>query len=257
MYWFVFRKNELLVEHSAHGEYTVPADDRFQPSDMNCLQLCDMVALQGEVCRAVRVSEDSVANGRGEWVDLRQSFDLLPSQLYQMAGRASELLYWDKRTRYCGICGAPTEVHTDISRRCTSCGELYWPQLATAIIVLVRREDRILMVRAHNFRGDFYGLVAGFVETGETLEECVAREVWEETHIRVKNIRYVASQPWPYPCGLMVGFCADYESGEIRLQTEELAAGQWFDRFSLPQLPGRVSLARRIIDGWLTGNLFS
>jgi len=107
------------------------------------------------------------------------------------------------------------------------------------------------MVHAHNFRGHFYGLVAGFVETGETLEECVQREVWEETHLSVKNIRYFASQPWPYPAGLMVGFTAEYESGELQLQREELGGGGWFTRNNLPEMPNRSSLARWLIDDWL------
>jgi NAD+ diphosphatase len=120
--------------------------------------------------------------------------------------------------------------------------------------VRVTRGDEVLLVHAHNFRGTFYGLVAGFVETGETLEECVRREVWEETHLCIRNIRYFASQPWPYPSGLMVGFTAEYESGELKLQRSELAGGGWFRRDKLPEIPGPVSLARRLLDDWLTNN---
>lgn len=137
---------------------------------------------------------------------LRASYDVLPRELYLKAGKGAEILYWDKNTKFCGVCGAPMKLHTDISKRCTNCGKEVWPQLATAIIVLVRRGDSILLVHAHNLRGKYYGLVAGFVETGETLEECVRRELMEETGVTVKNIRYFGSQPWPYPCGLMIGF---------------------------------------------------
>ncbi|MBR1755750.1 MAG: NAD(+) diphosphatase [Bacteroidaceae bacterium] len=111
--------------------------------------------------------------------------------------------------------------------------------------------EEVLLVRAHNFRGPHYGLVAGFVETGETLEEAVRREVREETGIEIANIRYFGSQPWPYPCGLMVGFTADYVSGDIRLQRSELSAGDWFTRDQLPPIPGKASIARRLIDDWL------
>ena len=107
------------------------------------------------------------------------------------------------------------------------------------------------MVHAKNFRGNFYGLVAGFVETGETLEETVRREVREETGLEIKNIRYFASQPWPFPSGLMIGFTADYAGGEIKLQRTELAAGGWFKRDNLPQLPEKLSIARRLVDAWL------
>lgn len=126
-----------------------------------------------------------------------------------------------------------------------------WPQLATAIIVLIHRGEEVLLVHARNFKGDFYGLVAGFVETGENLEEAVRREVMEETGLTIKNIRYFGSQPWPYPCGLMVGFNADYESGEVRLQREELNKGAWFTKDHLPTIPEKLSIARMILDDWL------
>jgi NAD+ diphosphatase len=107
------------------------------------------------------------------------------------------------------------------------------------------------MVRARNFRGTYYGLVAGFLEAGETLEECVHREVMEETGIRIKNLKYFGSQPWPYPSGVMIGFTAEYESGDIKLQDEELCAGAFFDRDNLPEIPRKMSLARTLIDDWI------
>ena len=124
-------------------------------------------------------------------------------------------------------------------------------QMATAVIVLVSRGDEVLLVHAKNFRGDFYGLVAGFVETGETLEEAVCREVMEETGLTIKNLHYYGSQPWPYPCGLMVGFLAEYDNGDIHLQRSELSRGAWFNRHHLPQIPEKLSIARQIIDYWL------
>ena len=126
-----------------------------------------------------------------------------------------------------------------------------WPQLATAVITLIRRGDEALLVRGKNFKSDFYGLVAGFVETGETLEEAVAREAMEETSLVIGNIQYFGSQPWPYPCGLMVGFTADYISGEVHLQRSELAKGGWFRKDNLPKIPEKLSIARKLIDAWI------
>ncbi len=190
-------------------------------------------------------------DARYQMCGLRASFYRLSEALYLKAGKCHELLYWDRNTQFCGVCGASMEMKTDISKRCTNCGKEVWPQLATAIIVLIHRGEEVLLVHARNFKGDFYGLVAGFVETGENLEEAVRREVMEETGLTIKNIRYFGSQPWPYPCGLMVGFNADYESGEVRLQREELNKGAWFTKDHLPTIPEKLSIARMILDDWL------
>ena len=143
------------------------------------------------------------------------------------------------------------KMHTDISKRCINCGKEVWPSLATAIIVLIQRNDEVLLVHARNFKGNFYGLVAGFVETGETLEEAVHREVLEETGITIENLHYFGSQPWPYPSGLMIGFTADYVSGNIHLQKEELSKGAWFTKDDLPNIPEKLSIARRMLDDWI------
>ena len=215
-------------------------------------------------CESVRVFEESneavfhMARSEQEtlpesyrWVDLRESFYVLPERVYRQAGKASELLYFDHQHQYCGICGAPMEWTSAISKRCTHCNEELWPKLSTAIIVLVRKGEKALLVKAKNFRRDYYGLVAGFVETGETLEECVAREVMEETGLRVTNIRYFGSQPWPYPMGLMIGFQADYVEGDIVLRDGELRDAAFFTRETIPAIPGKMSMARMLIDDWL------
>jgi len=185
-----------------------------------------------------------------QMVPLRKSFHILPAEDYQLAGKCAELVYFHQNTKFCGVCGGEMKWQTEISKQCCECGKELWPSLATAIIVRVNKGDEILMVHAHSFRDRHYGLVAGFVETGETLEECVEREVWEETHLRVTNIRYFASQPWPYPSGLMVGFTADYLSGELELQKAELSDGGWFGRDNLPYLPDPSSIAYRLIMDW-------
>lgn len=186
-----------------------------------------------------------------EWVGLRESYYLLPEPIYTQAGKASEILYFDTHHRYCGLCGAPMQWNSPISKRCTTCNNEIWPQLNTAIIVLVHRGEEALLVKAKNFKRDFYGLVAGFVETGESLEECVQREVYEETGITINNIRYYGSQPWPYPMGLMVGFHADYVEGDIRLIDGELKDAAFFTRDNLPTIPEKLSMARKLIDSWI------
>lgn len=201
--------------------------------------------------KAYRIDLPLLGNENYEMCGLRQSYYKLSEEEYLKAGKCHELLYWDQNTKYCGVCGGLMKFHTDISKRCEHCGKEVWPQLATAVIVLVRKGDEVLLVHAKNFRTDFYGLVAGFVETGETLEEAVHREVMEETGLHIKNLKYFASQPWPYPCGLMVGFTADYDGGKIHLQRSELSKGAWFDKDHLPHIPEKLSIARHLIDDWL------
>lgn len=250
-YWFVFFRDNLLLQSLDGERFTVPCQEEppVPLTEWNVVRT--YTELRGLPCKVVEVDHPLPEGSPYEFVGLRASYSRLEEDVYLKAGKGAEILYWDRNTKFCGVCGAPMKMHTVISKRCTACGKEVWPQLATAIIVLIRRDDRILLVHAHNFKGSFHGLVAGFVETGETLEECVEREVLEETSLHIKNIRYFSSQPWPYPCGLMIGFYADYVSGEIRLQRKELASGGWYGRDNLPEIPAKLSMARMLIDAWL------
>ena len=195
--------------------------------------------------------EEATSKKEPSFIGLRASYDVLPLSHYLMAGKARELMHFDATVRFCSVCGAPMRWHTGISKMCTSCEREVWPSIATAIIVRITRGDEVLLVRAKNFRGTFYGLVAGFLETGETLEECVRREVREETNLEVTNIRYFGNQPWPYPSGQMIGFTADYAGGTLRLQDEELSTAAFFRYDHLPEIPHKLSMARMLIDDWL------
>ena len=249
--YFIFCKGDILLTEDNHVPCGSEAPIQLEPWNT----LHHLPNLGEFSCYTTSIETPVVAQG-WKMVGLRSSFDLLPTPIYNMAGKAQEILYWDKNTKFCGVCGGPMKLHTDISKRCTNCGKEVWPALATAIIVAITRNNNkeILLVQSNKFKKDYMGLVAGFVETGETLEECVAREVMEETHITIKNLRYFASQPWPYPCGLMVGFTAEYANGDLKLQRSELNKGGWFSRNNLPEIPGKVSLARRLIDNWLNTN---
>lgn len=250
--WFVFYKNELLLKKHSHESFDIPLSDS-APTELKPWTHVHNITPMDDGTEVKTYQADSypAVDDSYELCDLRKSFYKLPQNLYLKAGKCEEILYWDMNTRYCGVCGGPMKMHTDISKRCTQCGKEVWPQLSTAVIVLISRGDDVLLVHARNFKSNFYGLVAGFVETGETLEEALQREVMEETGITIRNIRYYASQPWPYPCGLMVGFYAEYVSGDIRLQQSELSAGGWFDYRHLPQIPEKLSIARRLIDHWI------
>ncbi len=252
-YWFVFCKSDLLLEKQKDGTFTIPFQEK-APTEVKPWTTIHKITPLGNIeVKTYNIDSPIIEDDEYVMKGLRMSFDLLPKDLYLKGGKCAEILYWDSNTKFCGVCGGPMKLHTEISKRCENCGKEVWPQLATAIIVLISRGDELLLVHANNFKGNFYGLVAGFVETGEDLEQAVNREVMEETGIKIKNIRYFKSQPWPYPCGLMVGFFAEYESGEIQLQRSELSSGGWFHKDNLPVIPGKVSLARMLIDKWLKG----
>ena len=245
MKYYIYCKDELLLRQTADG-FEIPQGDE-PPVELK--PWTHLMNVDGDKACCV---DTPVTNLEGyEMCGLRKSYYLLSQHDYLKAGKCHELLYWDQNTRYCGVCGAPMRMDTDISKKCTQCGKEVWPQLAIAVIVLIHKGDEVLLVNARNFRTHFYGLVAGFVETGETLEEAVHREVKEETGIKITNLRYFSSQPWPYPCGLMVGFNADYVEGEIHLQRSELAKGAWFRKDNLPTIPEKLSIARKLIDAWL------
>lgn len=253
MHHYIFDNEGIWLRLSSVGTCFIPEDD-----DLKAFAFTDIAQerfvthVDGEKVHAVFMKEaiDTDIHGFVRY-GLRESWYHLPQREYDLAGKCSELLYWDRNNRFCSICGNPMQPSTEISLKCTGCGNEIWPLLATAVITLIRRGDEVLLVRGRNFRRKFYGLVAGFVETGETLEEAVKREIMEETGLSVTNIRYFGSQPWPYPCGLMVGFTADYAGGEIRIQEEEIARAAWFKKDNMPEIPEKLSIARRLIDAWL------
>jgi len=251
-YFFVFCKSDLLLEKHDDGSYTVPLREE-APTELKPWTTVHNITPfpDGTEVKTYSIDSPVISDPRYEMVGLRASYHKIDYPLYLKAGKCQEILYWDYNTKFCGVCGGMMKKHTDISKRCEQCGKEVWPQLATAVIVLIRRGDEILLVHANNFRGKYFGLVAGFVETGETLEEAVYREVEEEVGLKIRNLKYFGSQPWPYPSGLMVGFTAEYESGDIHLQRSELGAGGWYTRENLPEIPDKLSIARRLIDNWL------
>ena len=250
--WFIFYKDKLLL--AKQGEkFAVPAGEEAPVGLCKSSSVMEVGTMDdGRPIKTFALNAPDINDTAFEWVDLRKSFHLLSREHYLKAGKCRELIYWDSNTQYCGTCGTQLRMHTPISKRCPQCDREIWPALSPAIIVLVHKGNEALLVHARNFKGDYYGLVAGFVETGETLEEAVHREVAEETGITITNLRYFGSQPWPYPNGLMVGFEADYVAGNIHLQKEELSHGAWFSKENLPAVPDKLSIARKMIDHWRT-----
>lgn len=179
---------------------------------------------------------------------VRQLIDEDP-QLFQLAGRGVQLAEFYRSHRFCGYCGHQMQLSKqEYACLCEHCRERYYPQIAPCIIVAIRRGDEILLANHARQRNNVYTVLAGFVEAGETLEQAVAREVMEESQVRVKNLRYVTSQPWPFPHSLMIAFMADYDGGELEIDHKELLDAGWYRYDALPLLPPAGTVARRLIE---------
>ena len=187
-------------------------------------------------------------------LEYRSLFSQIPDVLYSLIGYASQILTWSENHRFCSRCGTRAEPSDhDRAMVCPECGLMNFPRISPSIIVAVSRGDELLMCRGHHFPEELYSVVAGFVEPGETLEECVAREVLEETGIEVTNIKYHSSQPWPFPHSLMIGFAADYARGDIRIDPKEIEDAGWYTRSRLPaRIPSKSTIARTLIDHYLS-----
>lgn len=209
---------------------------------------------RGRDCVALWARVDALPDG---WVrmGLRELLGHVEPELFYLAGRASQVLRWDREHRFCGACGAATKrLDRDRARACPECGHTCYPRLSPSIIVLVHDRDRILLARNVAWPEGFYSTLAGFVEPGESLEQCVHREVHEEVGLRVRDLRYLGSQSWPFPNSLMVGYHATYAGGEIRCQEDEIAEARWFGPDDLPKLPPPTAISRWLIEDWLRGN---
>ncbi len=182
---------------------------------------------------------------------LRSVLAQADAELAALAGYAAQLIHWERTSRFCPACGQPMREHDGWGKTCSACGFARYPQVSPVAIVLIYDDAGRLLLTSKPGWGARYSLVAGFVEPGETVEQCAAREVREEVGVEVDEVRYVGSQPWPFPHQLMLGFTARYAGGAIRVDTSELADARWFTRDALPELPPRFSIARQILDAWL------
>ncbi|PIZ04414.1 MAG: NAD(+) diphosphatase [Gammaproteobacteria bacterium CG_4_10_14_0_8_um_filter_38_16] len=183
---------------------------------------------------------------------LRTTGSLLEKNNFLLACRANHLDHWRKTHHYCGVCGHENKNKADEQALiCSQCNHVSYPRISPCMIVLITHGKKILLARSPHFPINVYSTLAGFVEPGESLEETVHREIFEEVGLRVSNLKYVRSQPWPFPDSLMVGFTAEYLSGEIHIDEKEIEDAQWFDMDSLPTLPPLMSIGRELIDTYV------
>ena len=247
-WWFAFRENKLLVSQGSTS-VTIPCLVDFSQLGCTVLSQHYLGHLDHTQCYAVELAEETAPPAGMSFEGLRQVYGRLDEALFWVATRAVQIVDWDRTHLFCGRCGAPLKTKTtERAKECPSCGQLHFPRLAPAIIVLVERGRKLLLARSRHFLPGMYSVLAGFVEPGESLEEAVVREVKEEVGVDVKGVKYFGSQPWPFPHSLMIGFTATYAGGEISLNDEEIEDAGWFTADHLPQIPGKISIARKLID---------
>jgi NAD+ diphosphatase len=247
-YWFVFQGSQLLVRREA-DRASVPfiADPR--DLGLDPLRTQFLGTLSGHHCYSAECGAGAAPAEDYVWSGLRALFGLFDEVTFALAGRAIQIVDWDRTHQYCGHCGTPTVIKTgERARQCPSCGLTQYPRIAPAAMALVQRDDQLLLARSPHFPPGMHSALAGFVEPGESLEQCLLREVKEEVGVEVTNLRYFSSQPWPFPHSLMIAFDCDWVSGEITPEPGEIEAAAWFDLDHLPLLPNRISIARRLID---------
>jgi len=247
-YWFIFQNDYLLVVKN--GQSQLPTATLLGPLTSSLLRQHTIGIFNNIVCHCAELPTDITLDPPFELISLRKAFELFGVDWYAAAVKAKSIITWDKNHRFCGRCGQPTEHRPgSFERVCPHCQLTFYPRISPCIIVLIKKGDQLLMARSPHFSAGAYGLIAGFVEVGESLEDAVHREVREEVGITIKNVQYFNSQPWPFPDSLMVGFFADYDQGEIHIDHQEIESAGWYRYDQMPGGPSsNVSIARKLID---------
>ena len=249
-YMFVFCDDRLLIINEE--EMPIPEKSEFITMNLNVIRQHFLGTLEDRPCYTADLNSGGTLPRGAALVGLREIFGMVGDDIFSLAAHAVQIVNWDRMHQYCGRCGTPTGYGLEERAKiCGNCGAVYYPRISPAIIVAVKRANQLLLLRNKTHKHDFYSVLAGFVEPGESLEECLIREVREEVGIEVKNIRYFASQSWPFPNTLMVGFTADYRSGELNPDGVEIDDAGWFSPENFPKLPGSISIARKLIDAFV------
>jgi NAD+ diphosphatase len=250
-WWFAFKESKLLICQEP-SSVSLPFLIDFGELGLTPLSEHYLGRLDDRPCYAVEVAEGTIPPSGMTFEGLRQVYGRLDEDLFWIAARAVQIVDWDRTHQFCGRCGVQMRtMTTERAKECPQCGLLHFPRLAPAIIVLVERGNKLLLARSRHFPSGMYSVIAGFVESGESLEEAVVRELNEEVGVDVKDIRYFGSQSWPFPHSLMIGFTATYAGGEISLDDSEIEDAGWFTADHLPRIPDKISIARKLIDWYL------
>ena len=248
-YYYLFRGAEILMRFDENDQFEPVRDDDPLIDKLDQEKTHYLGELAG---RHVFASEISNTGIEDETLGLRALFGRIDRLTFNVASRAVQVLNWHQSHQFCGRCGGRNIPHeSDRAMVCRDCRLHVYPRLSPSIIVLVHREDEVLLARNHRFPEGMYSTLAGFVEPGETIEQTVHREVFEEVGLQVSPPQFMGSQSWPFPDSLMLGFHAEYAGGDILCQEDEIADAQWFPLGDLPAIPGKMAISRWLIDSYL------
>jgi NAD+ diphosphatase len=256
VYWLIFANDCLLLNN-----HHVPTSEMLRVTEHTTIDPSITISKSFKIGMFNNIavycaSTVTPATAEIAAIPLRQALSLLDPAWYTLAAKAHAILNWDKNHQYCGHCGHATEYKPHklltFERICPICHLVFYPRISPSVIVLIHKQDHILMARSPHFTPGAYGLIAGFVEAGESVEEAVIREVQEEVSISIKNLRYFGSQSWPFPDSLMLAFTAEYAGGELVIDHSEIETAGWYHHTSLPGYPSSsISIARRLIDDFI------
>ena len=233
---YIFQHQKLLV------------DENLQLSKVEKLASDLHIHHNDHVIARDLLEHESVPDGY-QLIPIRELIQLWSTTEFLQASRAVQLLEWRRNHKFCSHCGHATEIHSkEYAMVCPACGYHQYPRVQPCVITIITKgDDELLLAKSARNKSNMYGLIAGFVEVGETLEEAVQREAFEEVGVKLKNICYMSSQPWPFPSNLMIAFHAEYDSGDIQLQVEEISDAQFFKFDQLPEIPFKGSIAHSMI----------
>ncbi len=254
-FWFILKKNHLLVKVDNRA-VSVPLHDDILKSSLEPKNPLFLGDLDGQPCYSAGLGGDSLLPSNMQFMGLRELFGLISDDFWTAAGYALHITAWDREYLFCSRCGQALVYKEDERAKiCSKCHLIHYPRINPCIIVALTREDQILLARSGRFpKGTLYSVLAGYVEPGETLEECVRREIKEEVNLEVKNIQYFNSQPWPFSSSLMIAFTAEYAKGDIKIDGKEIVDAGWYTADRMPDGPGQGSISGRLIDWFVQRN---
>lgn len=250
--YYIFIGEDLIIRNN-DDRMRIPRLRDIAGIDMSLINKQYMGRYKGTNCYSAELEHYNEAQGL-ERISLMEYSRNIDEEAYLLASKAKLLLDWYKRNQYCGKCGSKMEPKDSTYERsmvCSSCSTATWPRTSPAVLVAVTKDDKILLANNKNNPEDTYSVLAGFVEYGETFEDCVRREVYEEVSIEVENIRYFGSKPWPFPNSMMIAYTADYKAGEIEVDKSELNHADWYSLEDLPRLfYNKNSIAHDLIENF-------